>query len=87
MPSEQASGVRQPGAGLHGPGAGVQSPGAGDKDRRGDTVMVTSMFPAPGVLVLGCLAMRGHKEPGVSTSWRAMAYSLHSVQGSRKWSG
>ena len=30
MPSEQASGVRQPGAGLHGPGSGVQSPGAGD---------------------------------------------------------
>src|SRR6187401_1671748 len=30
MPSEQASGVRQPGAGLHSPGSGGQGPGAGD---------------------------------------------------------
>ena len=30
MPSEQASGVQQPGAGLQSPGPGVQTPGAGD---------------------------------------------------------
>ena len=33
MPSEQASGIRQPGAGLQSPGAGVQTPGAGDAGR------------------------------------------------------
>lgn len=55
----------------------VQSPGAGDKDKPGDTVTVTvtSMLPAPGELVLGCLAMSGHKGPGISTSWSAMAHS------------
>lgn len=53
----------------------VQGVGAGEKDKPGDTVTVTSMLPAPGELVLGCLAMSGHKGPGISTSWSAMAHS------------